>query len=285
MPITYTPLRFPGGKSKLYPFVDSLMQANGLGGGTYAEAFCGGAGLAVKLLLKGRVSKIVLNDLDIAVYSAWDAIVNHPDSLCHFIEDVPLTVEEWERQRAAYRRARKPSLRLGKAAFYLNRTNRSGILKGGLIGGLDQTGNYKMDARFNREGLVAKVRAIAKRKADITLCNLDALDFMAQIAPELGDCSLLYLDPPYVKRGPELYKRSFGEEGHGELAKAIRAYEGKWMVTYDMDDLVDRLYQRTDEWPIVVSAIPVAYSAANHEVATERLVLGPGLVMPKGFWR
>lgn len=280
MPITYTPLRFPGGKSKLYPFVDSLLEANELLEGTYAEAFCGGSGLAIKLLLKGRVSKIVLNDLDIAVYSVWDAIVNHPVALCRFIESVPLTVEEWEKQRAIYRRARKPSLRLGKAAFYLNRTNRSGILKGGIIGGLDQTGEYKMDARFNRQGLVAKVSAIAKHKDDITLYNLDALDFMVQVAPKLEDCSLLYLDPPYVKRGPELYKRSFGEKEHRGLAQAMRAYDGKWMVTYDMEELVDVLYQPDAEWPITVGMIPVSYSAANHTVENERLVLGPGLVMP-----
>lgn len=281
MPITYTPLRFPGGKSKLYPFVDSLLETNGLVGGTYAEAFCGGSGLATKLLLKGRVSRIVLNDLDIAVYSVWDAIVNHPDALCHFIETVPLTVEEWKKQRETYRRASKPSLRLGKAAFYLNRTNRSGILKGGLIGGLNQTGKYKMSVRFNKQNLVAKVGAIAKRKDDITLYNLDALDFMAQVAPKLEDCSLLYLDPPYVKRGPELYKRSFEEQDHGKLARAIRSYKGKWMVTYDMEELVDNLYQPDEGWPITVGTIPVSYSAANHMVESERLILGPGLVVPK----
>ena len=281
MPTTYTPLRFPGGKSKLYPLVDSLLVANDLVGGTYAEGFCGGAGLAIKLLLKGIVSRVVLNDLDPAVFSAWDAIVNHSDELCNFIRTVSLDVEQWKHQREVYRSSQEPSLELGKAAFYLNRTNRSGILRGGLIGGLDQKGNYKMNARFNVPTLVKKVETIAKHRDSIALHNLDALVFMKEVAPELEERSLLYLDPPYVKRGPELYKRSYEAQGHSNLAQAVRAYDGNWMVTYDIDEQVDELYRPDGEWHITVGTIPISYSAAVHKMADERLVLGPGLVMPE----
>lgn len=282
MPITYTPLRFPGGKSKIYPFMISLIEANELRGCTYAEAFCGGAGLAMKLLLKGDVAKIVLNDYDPAVYSIWDAVVNHPDELCAYIESAPLNMDEWERCREVYQGADDPSLELGMAAFFLNRTNRSGILKGGVIGGKEQTGTYKIDARFNQETLCKKARSIAAKADCIELHNLDVLDFMSSVAPKFGKSSLLYLDPPYVQKGPGLYENSFTDDDHRELAARVKQYGGKWMVTYDTDELVDELYTPTDDWPIIVDEIKVGYSAASaRNVASERLVLGPGLEMPE----
>ncbi len=278
MPTTYTPLRFPGGKSKIYPLVDSIIEENDLVGCTYSEAFCGGAGLAVKLLLKGRVSRIVLNDIDPAVYSAWDAIVNHANELCRFVSDVPLDIDEWKAMRECYQTHELPSLELGKAAFYLNRTNRSGILGGGVIGGLGQDGVYRMDARFNRDNLVEKVRAISARRDDIELHNSDVHDFMADVATQLPEDSLLYLDPPYVEKGPGLYENSFDEGKHRELADDVRAYDGNWMVTYDDDELVRRLYSPTPDWRIDVEDIAIGYSAATRRRASEVLVLGPGMV-------
>lgn len=282
MPITYTPLRFPGGKSKVYPFISSLIDANNLCGCTYAEAFCGGAGLAMKLLLRGDVSRVVLNDYDPAIYSIWDAVVNHPDGLCGYIETVPLDMEQWYACRDTYQAAASPSLELGKAAFYLNRTNRSGILSGGVIGGKAQTGIYKIDARFNRDALCKKVREISSRSADIELHNLDALDFMKDVAPTMGDRSLLYLDPPYVQKGPGLYENSLTDDDHRVLAKSVRSYGGRWMITYDTDDLVDELYATSEDWEIATGEIKVGYSAAvARNVVVERLVLGPGMKMPQ----
>lgn len=282
MSTTYTPLRFPGGKSKIYPFVASLIYCNELHGCTYAEAFCGGAGLAIKLLLKDDVSKIVLNDFDPAVFSIWDAVVHHPDELCEFIETVPLDMNQWSRARNVYHDSDGPSLELGKAAFFLNRTNRSGILTGGVIGGKEQTGAYKIDARFNRDTLCKKVRKISARAENIELHNLDARAFMCGVAPGLGSSSLLYLDPPYVQKGPGLYENSFSDDDHRALARAIKGYGGKWMVTYDTDGLVDELYAPSSDWPITTGEIEVGYSAArSRSIATERLVLGPGLRTPE----
>ena len=283
MPITYTPLRFPGGKSKIYPFIISLININDLRSCTYAEAFCGGAGLAMKLLLQGDVSKVILNDFDPAVFSIWNAVVNHPDELCSYIETVPLNMDQWYACRDTYRAADGPSLDLGKAAIYLNRTNRSGILTGGVIGGKAQAGIYKIDARFNREALCKKVRDISARAKDIELHNLDALAFMKTVAPNMDGSSLIYLDPPYVQKGPGLYENSFTDNDHRELAKSIRSYKGKWMVTSDTDDLVDELYAPSEDWDITVGEIKVGYSAASaRNIATERLVLGPGVKMPEG---
>lgn len=274
MPTTYTPIRYPGGKSKIFPLVDSIIVESGLEGCTYAEAYCGGAGLAMKLLLLGRVSKVILNDIDPAVYSMWDAIVNHPDELCAFIERAELNIPEWKAQRKVYLTSDAPSLELGKAAFYLNRTNRSGILRGGPIGGMSQSGKYGLDARFGKVALCKKVRAIAARSSDITLHSLDACDFVDTVL--VGDDNVFAnFDPPYVDKGPGLYENSYTEDDHRGISEKIGLCEFPWMVTYDNSPLIIDLYKDFDMY-----LMDVGYSAASVKVGSELLIAGPGIVVP-----
>lgn len=275
MSATYTPVRYPGGKSKIYPLVKEIIIKNGLSNCTYSEAFAGGAGLAMKLLLKGDVPKVIINDLDRAVWSMWDVIINHSDELCGFVKDAILTVEEWKKYRDIYRNQDDAdSFELGKAAFYLNRTNVSGILDGGLIGGLAQNGNYKMDARFSRDGLIRKIQNIAKKRDRIELHNLDAECFISNVL-SCEDNVFANFDPPYVKKGPGLYRSSFDAEKHKSLARTVLACSFPWMATYDDDPLIDELYKEN-----VKGHITLSYSAHSAGQGTEKLILSDGLTCP-----
>lgn len=278
MPITYTPIRYPGGKSKIYPAVREIIEASELSGCRYSEAFCGGAGLAVKLLRDGVVSSIVLNDVDPAVYSMWDAIVNHPDELCAFLGETQPTLEEWNRQHEVLVRSSSPSLELGEAALFLNRTNRSGILMGGPIGGRSQTGTYGIDARYNVESLSRKIRDISSRSNAISLYNLDASDFIDEVLRPLGGHLLANFDPPYVEKGPELYKNSFTAGDHLALAEKIASCGFPWIVTYDAVPLVDRAYEKFDRYDL-----EIGYSAASIKRGREILIAGPGVTIPEGL--
>ena len=154
---TPSPLRYPGGKTKLYYYVKSIIEANNLLGETYIEPFAGGSGLALKLLLNNDVNRIVINDLDPAIYAFWYCTLHNPEEMCNFIKTVPLTVTEWDRQHEIYVNYQNYSqLKLAQATLFLNRVNVSGVITGGIIGKRDQTGKYKMDARFNREKLIKK---------------------------------------------------------------------------------------------------------------------------------
>ena len=277
MPTTYTPIRYPGGKTKLYPEIKAILESNDLLGHPYAELFAGGAGLAIKLLLKGDVPSIVINDFDRAVYCMWDAVVNHAEELCKFIDSAVLDVETWKAMRTLYRSSGDVGdFELGKAAFYLNRTNVSGILSGGVIGGLEQAGNYKMDVRFNRETLKKKVMDIAARKDDIEVTRLDAEDF---INDRMSDSGLFaYLDPPYVQKGPGLYRSAFDEAKHRSLARKVGGARSKWVVTYDADDLIDDIYGNYERGDLEIS-----YTANVKTVGKEKIILGPGLKWPERF--
>lgn len=277
MATTYTPIRYPGGKTKLYPEIRAILEMNDLLGHPYAELFAGGAGLAIKLLLKGDVSSIVINDYDRAVYCMWDAIVNHAEEMCEFIDSAVLDIETWKKVRDMYQNHDGVGdFELGKAAFYLNRTNVSGILSGGVIGGLEQTGNYKMDVRFNRKTLKKKIMDIAARRDDIEVTRLDAEDF---IDDRMGDSELFaYLDPPYVQKGPGLYRSAFDEAKHRSLARKVGDARSKWVVTYDADKLIDDIYgdyKRGD--------LEISYTANVKTIGREKIILGPGLVWPEGL--
>ena len=174
MPITDTPLRYPGGKTQMTPLVQEIMRANDLLQCIYCEPFAGGAGIACRLLVAGAIAEAWINDIDPAIHAFWDCVLNATDDLCELIERIPVTIEEWHRQRAVQQRNRVSRLALGFSTLFLNRTNRSGILKGGVIGGLEQKSKYPLDCRFNRVDLVRKVRRIATYRDQIRLSCQDA---------------------------------------------------------------------------------------------------------------
>ena len=127
------------------------MQSNKLDGGCYVEPYAGGAGAALFLLLQGHVKRIVINDADPVVYAFWHAAVNESKALIREIERHPPTMETREAAKKILIAPEDHSTaEVGFATFFLNRTSRSGILNGGVIGGKDQAGEYKLDARYNR---------------------------------------------------------------------------------------------------------------------------------------
>ncbi|MDN7597799.1 DNA methyltransferase [Burkholderia multivorans] len=230
-----TPLRYPGGKQKLTPFVLELLKANDLEGGHYVEPYAGGAGVAMELLADGHVEHVHLNDSSYHVYSFWRSMLDHTDDFCSRISRSLLNVDEWKMHREILRHPEDHSeFEVGFATFYLNRTNRSGVLSGGVIGGLDQSGKWKIDARFPRNELITRIELIASMRESITLHNLDAEKFFATCVKGLPKKSLIYCDPPYFEKASRLYLNHYDPEDHGRIAKTIQKIKRvKWVVSYD----------------------------------------------------
>ena len=241
----YSPLRYPGGKGKLSLFMEYMIDRLGHRGGTYIEPFAGGAGIAVELLLKNVVNRIVINDYDKGVWSFWKAILTETDRFVEQVRTVPLTINEWYRQHEiCVNQNDKYSFELGFATFYMNRTNRSGIIKGGVIGGLKQAGNWTMDVRFNREELINRIQNIASRKKDIKLYNKDISSFITNYVPLYEGNAFIYFDPPYYKKGKQLYMNYFSHEDHVRIESAIRQHINcDWIITYDDVKEIEEIYK------------------------------------------
>ena len=273
----YSPLRYPGGKGKLAPFMGLMINKMNIQNGTYIEPFAGGAGVALMLLMEGYVDNIVINDYDKAIYSVWRAIVSEPENLVDRILHTPVDIEEWKKQKEIYvGQNSKYSLDLAFATFFLNRTNRSGILKGGPIGGFEQTGNYGIDARYNAEKLVERIRAIAKHKKHIKVYNKEIVSFIEHVLPGYGQNTLTYFDPPYFKKGPELYKNFFDKEDHAKIARLILSgVPGNWIITYDDTPEIIELYKQQ-----CIRRYDLNYSAANTGKSSEVIVFNDDKFCP-----
>lgn len=221
-----------------------LFYENNLLGTAYAEPYAGGAGLALHLLLEGYVQKIFINDLDPNIYLFWKAVLNRTDEFCSWIEEVPINLETWKYYKETYKKGiEADEFEIAKTTFYLNRTNISGVLDAGPIGGYSQTAKYKIDARFNKKDLISKIRVIASRKHDIFLSNYDGMDFIKSLNRKHSDI-FIYLDPPYVEKGHFLYMNCFKEKDHIRLSKFVSKINKKWMVSYDMNDLILQNYSK-----------------------------------------
>jgi len=240
-----TPLRYPGGKQRLAPFVLELLQANSLVGGHYVEPYAGGAGVAMELLLNSHVEAVHLNDSSKPIFDFWGSILSRSEEFCKKISDTDISVEEWKKQREI---VRSPELYeqidVGFAAFYLNRCNRSGVLSGGLIGGLDQTGKWKMDARFPKSELIKRINNIAKVSSRIHIQNTDAEDFIKNYISSLPDETFVYCDPPYFDKASRLYLDHYRGDDHARIARVIQGnIKQKWIVSYDSCDEIKKHYE------------------------------------------
>jgi DNA adenine methylase len=275
MPVTDSPLRYPGGKTQLSPFVIALARANNLYGGVYAEPFAGGAGIAWRLLLNGDMTEVWLNDIDPAIFAFWHTVVHRPDPLCELILSTEITIDEWHRQRNILIDPQSSQLKLAYATLFLNRTNRSGILKAGVIGGKEQLGTYKLDCRFNKDDLVHKIQRIHIYRDVIRVTRMDAEKCLRKWAKALPPRGLINIDPPYYTQGRDLYLSFYNPEDHSRLASLVRSLTVPWMLTYDDAPEIERLYAG---FPIYRKSL--IYYAQIKRRASELLVLAPHLVPP-----
>lgn len=273
----YSPLRYPGGKGKLTPLIELLIDKYGHRGGIYIEPFAGGAGVAIELLEKGVVSEIVINDLDKGIYSFWRAILEETDRFLEQVSRVPLTIDEWKKQRSiCFGNNKKYSFELGFATFYMNRTNRSGIIKAGVIGGMEQSGLWKLDARFNREDLIFRIKKIAENKLKIHLYNKDIKSFLENYVPKYEENAFIYFDPPYFNKGKQLYLNFFNYNDHIRIEKLIGdTVNCDWIITYDDEPEIEKIYEK-----YCIKRIELNYSVAKKRKAKELIIFESSSSVP-----
>jgi len=270
-----SPLRYPGGKGRLAQYVIDLIEANDLTGGHYVETYAGGAGVAITLLYLEYASHVHLNDVDPAVYSFWKAVVDEPDDMVRLVRETPITLEERARQKAIYRDPNSTTLERGYATFFLNRTNRSGIIHGGVIGGNAQSGAFKIDARFNRVELARRIEKVASYAPRISLYNKDAADFIADDLPALRGKVLVCLDPPYYANGRRLYRNTYKHDDHAKIAGLVGTIPHAWIVSYDNAPEICSLYARHRQ-----QTFGLGYSANTRYQGTEVMVFSDRLNVP-----
>jgi Site-specific DNA methylase len=241
----YTPLRYPGGKARFAPLIAELMRTNNLAGGHYLEPYAGGAGVAITLLLDGVAECIHINDADPAVAVFWRVATLQTRELINMVANEPVTMDAWHHWRAVMLgQEPAPELDRGFATLFMNRTNRSGILKGGVIGGKAQTGTYKLDERFMRDELCSRLDRIGRHASAIHVYEEDAHKLLQRCHRFLPIKSLVYLDPPYYVKGEGLYRNFYKHEDHARIARLLGSvrFRRPWVVSYDNANEIRAMY-------------------------------------------
>lgn len=273
---TPSPLRYPGGKTALLGTVSALLRANALDRGCYVEPFAGGGGLALSLLFKGDVGEIYLNDVDPAIAALWRSICGRSEEFIALMRETPVTLAERERQREIYLERDKDDVKLGFATLFLNRVNRSGIIRtGGVIGGKEQKGSYLIDCRFNKEELEARIKRISRYRKRIHFTSMDASVFLKTIVSDMPAGTFVYADPPYYEKGAELYTSSFKPDDHLSFGQALMAVRKPWMLTYDDVPQIKTIYATLRQYQIDLN-----YSAQTKRLGRELLIVSKGLKVP-----
>ncbi len=275
MPVTESPLRYPGGKTQLLKFLEHTLNINKMEKVVYCEPFSGGFGAGLGLLFSRKVDKVIINDFDMGIYSVWYAILNDFEKFKNKIVSLEISINEWKKQKEAYNmliNSNNYSIELAVATLFLNRTNRSGIIQGGPIGGIQQESTYKIDCRFNINSIIKKINNINERKSDITLYNLEANTLINDVLLEENiDRLFTFFDPPYFIQGKNLYTNFFNYEDHIKLKNNISMMDNfKWITTYDKTDEIRELFK---EYPCY--EYKIQYSANKKRKETELLFSSP----------
>lgn len=273
-----TPLRYPGGKQKLAPFVDEVLRANNAVGWNYVEPYAGGAGVAMQLLLSDRVRRVYLNDSSLHIYAFWKSILRNPEEFCQRISRCSLSIETWKKHREIFRHPDEHDLLdLGFSTFYLNRCNRSGVLTAGVIGGFDQSSEWTIGARFSRRELIRRIEAIVAYASQIVVSNQDAEAFLLGKVNKLPAETIVYCDPPYYARAEGLYLDHYEPDDHDRLASVIQLQlKRPWLVSYDGHPEILRLYEARRRF-----VYSLHYSAMRSCSGSEIFVFSDDLSIPR----
>ena len=274
----YTPLRYPGGKARFAPFIARVMEENSLLNGHYLEPYAGGAAVALELLFHGVAKHIHINDFDPAIYDFWIGVTQYPDELLKLLHDTPINIDQWRYWRDVLRGTIKvgPSER-AFATLFMNRTNRSGVLKGGVIGGLAQAGAYKMDARLKKDVLASRIEMVALHGSSISVYNEDAASLLSRCKSFLPSKSLIYLDPPYYVKGQGLYRNFYEHEDHVRIAHLLQSatFRRSWVVSYDNVEEIQRMYEYSR-----ALSYGLRYTAQVRYVGSEIMFFSSGMDVP-----
>ncbi|MCK5061275.1 DNA adenine methylase [Candidatus Parcubacteria bacterium] len=277
----YSPLRYPGGKNKLAKFIAKICIDNDMNN-HYVEPYAGGAAVSLYLLMENKVSKITINDFDRSIYAFWYSVLKSTKKFCNLIEETDITIENWQKAREIQKNKKKATLlELGFSTFFLNRTNMSGIINAGVIGGIEQKGKYRINCRFNKRSLISRIKKIAEHKKNITIYNLNAIELIKKIQKkESHSQTIFYFDPPYYLKGSSLYVNYYNHADHKEIAKMIKKIKkSKWIISYDNTSQIQKIYS----WVNKKIEYSVSHTAREAKAGKEILFFSKNLKIQKGI--
>lgn len=271
-----SPFRYPGGKTRLANKLLEVIEKNFTKDERVilAEPYAGGAGASLALLFANKVDKIIINDLDSAIHAFWSVAVSDTDYLIEKIKRTEVTINEWRKQKTIFL-STKDKRKLAFATLFLNRTNRSGIMTGGPIGGVEQSGKWKIDARFTKKTIIDRLEKIKEFRKKIEVTNFDGIDLLKKLEKRKDSKQLfIFLDPPYFQKGQSLYLNHYNNKDHENLSAFLQKSSFKrWIMTYDDVPYIKNLYAM-----MRTKGFTIQHNAYESKVGREVMIFPKSLV-------
>jgi DNA adenine methylase len=242
----------------------------------YREPFAGGGAIGIKFLAENRqFERAWFNDLDPAVYCAWECSLRDPayldlvrsyqprqDDFFCFREKLT-TLRAVPRDITARR-----NIALAKLALHKISHGGLGEKSGGPEGGKSQE-KLKIDRRWDAEKVRNRLLSLREQIEHILpRLRLTNFDF-AKLIEEDGS-AILYVDPPFYTKGEQFYSYSFMPSDHERLASLLRATTKPWVASYDDDEAgaVRGLFG----WAHI-QAVPMRYPRSRGRVQNELIIV------------
>lgn len=257
---TISPLRYPGGKNKMLPYIRNIIKNNDFNN-HYFEPYGGGASIALGLLFNSDMKHVHINEYDADLYNFWYSVLNHTDDLINKINSTEINVEQYYKQKEILNSDNSNILDSGFSALFINRTSFSGILKAGMLGGKYQNGSTKVYSRFNKNDIIKKIKLISEKKNHISLYNNDAVELLKNANDVFPKDTFIYLDPPYFDKGKSLYRKYYELNDHLKLSKCLQSIDFgfSWLLSYDNVDEIKNMY----------SGRNISYYDLNYSIKTK----------------
>lgn len=240
-----SPYRYPGGKSKVIDYLYWHLESKKTG--VLISPFTGGGSFELAMLEAGVVDKIHMNDLDPGVFSFWWVLKHMPFELINRIEEKLPTHEEYFQAQQLIKNDYKHAdlIEAAWASFLVNRLAYSGVFKANPLGGKFGTSNDLLQ-RWNPHDLVKRINKIHSMADQIKVTQLPAIELIEE--SYWNENATLFIDPPYVVKGKDLYHCYFTEDDHIELSQILDSLHMGFpgadvVVTYDYCELLNTLYR------------------------------------------
>ena len=263
---------YPGGKSQV---VDTLIDAIGVLGAdglngdyVFREPFVGGGSVALNMLASGRAKRVWLNDVEPGVVALWNAVIHDHKALIRRVMAAQPTVELIDEMTAGQEANALSGLKLAVAELLLRQCSYGAA--GRMVGATRKDVLLKWCPKSTCKRIATTHELLDGRVEHGKCTMLDALDVISAA----GLCSM-YVDPPYVKAGSQLYPHSFSEADHRRLAMALKGTDQPWLLSYDDHELVRELYADCVFEHLTVARPQGARRRQNPRTREKELVICP----------
>ncbi|WP_369340694.1 DNA adenine methylase [Bacillus subtilis] len=243
-----SPYRYPGGKSRIIDFLYTHLQKNKTQ--KLISPFTGGGSFELSLLAAGVVDHLHLNDLDFGVYALWWVIKHMPYALIDLVKNIEPDHKTFFYAQSIIKNDYRGTDLVDAAwsSLIVNRLAFSGIAKANPLGG--KKGNKKsLLSRWNPEELVKRIEKVHSLSDRMVITQENAVNLIEEAYWE--EDSTIFIDPPYVDKGKQLYPCYYTEKDHRELSFLLDTLHFEFpgadiITTYDYNEWIQNLYEFPD---------------------------------------